>query len=49
MLKIAICDDEKYFVQKIKNILIEYLENRKIQYEIDTFYSGIELVDIFGE
>ena len=46
MLKIAICDDEKYFVQKIKNILIEYLENRKIQYEIDTFYSGIELVDM---
>lgn len=40
MLKIAICDDEKYFVQKIKNILIEYLENRKIQYEIDTFYSA---------
>ena len=46
MLKIAICDDEKYFVQKIKNILIEYLENRKIQYEIDIFYSGIELVDM---
>ncbi len=42
MLKIAICDDEKYFREELKDILIKYLDNNGIVYSIDLFDSGKE-------
>lgn len=44
MLKIAVCDDETVFQKKIKKFVIEYLNNRKIECEIDCFASGEELL-----
>ena len=42
MLKIAICDDEKYFREELKDILIKYLDTNGIVYSIDLFNSGKE-------
>lgn len=46
MLKIAICDDEVLFQNKIKEILEKYLVAKGILYEIDTFVSGTEFVKL---
>lgn len=46
MLNIAICDDEAYYRDKIKNELETILEQRNIEdYGIDTWTSGEELCD----
>jgi DNA-binding LytR/AlgR family response regulator len=42
MLKIAICDDEKYFREELKGILSKYLDKNGIGYSIDLFDSGKE-------
>ena len=44
MLKIAICDDEKYFRKEINDILIPYLNEKGIVHSIDAFDSGEEFV-----
>lgn len=44
MLKIAICDDEKIFGDKVEVLLREYLEYCDEQFEIDRYSSGKELV-----
>lgn len=46
MIKIAICDDEKIFRDNIENIISGYMKQKEILYEIDTFGSGKELVDL---
>lgn len=46
MLKIAICDDEKYFVSEIKEILERYLETKGITSEIESYSSGEKLVEL---
>lgn len=46
MFKVAVCDDEKYFREQIKEILEEYLKNRGCVFEIDTFCSGEEFIDL---
>ncbi len=45
MFKIAVCDDEKYFQNRIKEILTEYQKEKNMQYKIETFDSGKELLD----
>lgn len=40
MLKIAICDDEKFYQDKIQEILKRYLNKQGLTYEIDLFLSG---------
>lgn len=45
MIKIAICDDEKYFVKKLSGYVSRYLEEKGIPYELDVFYSGRELIE----
>lgn len=40
MLKIAVCDDEKDAVEKIKQSILRYRE----RCEIDSFFSGEELL-----
>ena len=41
-MKIAICDDEIYFAGKLREILMQYLEERHIDFEIELFSSGRE-------
>ena len=40
MFRIAICDDERQFRKRIHDILIEYMNENDILYEIDEFESG---------
>lgn len=44
MLKIAVCDDEVVFLNKLCGIIAQYLEGRKVDYAIDVFASGKEFV-----
>ena len=46
MLKIAICDDEKVFRDNINKYVAAYLNEKEIYYEIDTFSSGKEIIDL---
>lgn len=44
MIEIAICDDERYYVNKIEKMLAAILRQHKISaFHIDTFLSGVEL------
>lgn len=45
MLKIAICDDEIQFRRIVKKLLEEYLTDKKIEYSIDTYESGENLLE----
>ena len=44
-MKIAICDDEILYIEKIKKIVFSFIESEKIVAEIETFTSGCELVE----
>jgi DNA-binding LytR/AlgR family response regulator len=45
MIKIAICDDEDIFINKINRILIDVMQKNSVSsYEIKTFTSGTELI-----
>lgn len=46
MLRIAICDDEKYFISEMKEILEKYLYDKGLSYEIDSYSSGEDLIDL---
>lgn len=45
MIKIAICDDEKCFVDQLKNILITYNNYSEESIDIKEFYDGVMLLD----
>ena len=49
MFKIAVCDDEKQFQRHIKELLTKYQNENGMKYEIDTFDSGKELVELGEE
>ncbi len=44
-MKIAVCDDEKSFVENIRQHLLFYSRDRDIDLEIHTFYSSKELLN----
>lgn len=44
-MKVLICDDDKYIVDEIKNNLNAFTEKHKIAFDIDSFYSGINLLN----
>lgn len=44
MIKIAICDDEQFFVDEENNIISNYLNSKKLKYEILSYISGQELL-----
>lgn len=46
MLRVAICDDEKVFGEKLKNIISLYLQKKKIPFDIDLYFSGMEFVNL---
>lgn len=45
MLHIAVCDDEKYYRELMNQLIIKYLNNYQIDYNIDTFTSGKNLCE----
>ena len=45
MFCIAICDDEKIFREQMKEILLNYMEDRGVLYEVDIFESGEDFVN----
>jgi len=45
LINIAVCDDEKYCRLKIKQLLIQYLDQRKLEYNIDIFSSAEEFCE----
>lgn len=44
MFRIAICDDEYYFRQELKGIISDYLRNKGLIFQIDTFTSGEDFI-----
>lgn len=46
LLKIAICDDESYFRENIKEAIVNYMERKETSFHIDTFSSGNEFIDL---
>ncbi len=45
-LKIAICDDELIFAEKLANVISEYMNAKQIKYEIDIYKSGREFINL---
>lgn len=46
MFKIAICDDENYFTEELKNILSDCMLKKGLVFEIDTYSSGAKLISL---
>ena len=49
MIKIAVCDDEEIFGKKLHAMVSQYLDEKKLFFEIDIFHSGIEFVALGPE
>ena len=45
-MKIAICDDENYWINHIEDHLVKFRETNK-DIEWDVYYSGTDLLDIY--
>lgn len=45
MIYVAICDDEKFFLSKEKEIITKYMEERNCPCHIDSFNSGTDFID----
>lgn len=45
MIKIAVCDDEQYFIEEIKEILIEYSEEIQTDISVSEFCDGVMLLE----
>ncbi len=46
MFKIAICDDEGHFRRQIQDILIQYMDEKGILFEISEFKSGKDFINL---
>lgn len=44
MIRVAICDDEKYIVEEIQMLLIEWCEKCGIEVEVNSFLNGKDLI-----
>lgn len=44
MLEIAVCDDERFYREKIEKVLKEYLAEHELEYRIQLFPSGEEFL-----
>ena len=49
MLRIAVCDDEKFYRNHIKKLVSKELKDRSIEYEIDVFDSGDKFLQLANE
>lgn len=41
----ALCDDDKYIIEKVKKMLLEYAKDNRMTIDIDEFESGEELLN----
>lgn len=46
MFRVAICDDENLFTEKLKELISAYLTKKDIVFEVDTYSSGEKLVKL---
>lgn len=46
MFCIAICDDEPHFREQMKEMLLRYMQDSGVYYEIELFQSGTELIEL---
>lgn len=46
MFRIAICDDEPHFREQMKEMLLQYMQDSGVYYEIELFQSGTELIEL---
>lgn len=46
MFRIAVCDDESHFRKRIREILMDYMNEKGVMYEIDEFESGKDFVSL---
>lgn len=44
IIKIAVCDDEMIFAEKMKTIIDTYCKEKQIPYEVDLYQSGTEFI-----
>lgn len=49
MFQIAVCDDEKIFVERISEIVKAFFKEQKLECQVDEFYSGEEFVKLKEE
>ena len=49
MFRIAVCDDEKIFVERISEIVKAFFKEQKLECQVDEFYSGEEFVKLKEE
>ena len=48
-MKIAVCDDEKIYLDRLQDMLLEYLKHSQIHnYEIEVYASGNDLLENFA-
>ena len=45
MLKIAICDDDKYICSEIERVLLDYEKSSTVEIDIKVFYTGESLIN----
>ncbi len=43
-MKIAICDDEKVYVERIKRIVESFFSSRNMKFSVECFFSGEDLI-----
>lgn len=48
MIRIAICEDDLFYMEREKNLIESYLQTREIRSEITTFNSSIELTKAYA-
>lgn len=46
MIKMAVCDDEEYYKNKILDLLKRYFVDKGIDYEVDAYDSGVQLMKL---
>ncbi len=44
MLQIAICDDERFYQEKIQSLLAKFFDGRGMEYTVASFFSGEEFL-----
>lgn len=46
MFRIAVCDDDCFFAEKLKGLISAYLKENRFKFEIDTYHAGEALLEL---
>ncbi|NLM06548.1 MAG: response regulator transcription factor [Tissierellia bacterium] len=49
MLKIYLCDDEDFFLDEIKKLILAFGKNKNIDIDVEAFKSGQDLISAYGK